>query len=214
VHDAQGTAFLVLAGPEPDIQWERFIAAVMLLVERFGVRLTVGFDAIPMGVPHTRPIGITAHGTRPELVAGYEPWVHTVQVPASAGHLLEFRLGEASAHAVGFAVHVPHYLAQTEYPAAAAVLVDAVSKATGLDIPTDTLMSEAENVRAEIDTKVAESAEVAAVVRALEQQYDAIIAARGGPLADAAELPTADELGAELERFLAEQWRRGDQPDV
>ncbi|HET9518215.1 MAG TPA: PAC2 family protein, partial [Actinoplanes sp.] len=58
LHDPTGQAFLLLAGPEPDLQWERFIAAVTSLIEHFGVRLTVGLNAIPMAVPHTRPVSL------------------------------------------------------------------------------------------------------------------------------------------------------------
>jgi hypothetical protein len=183
-------------------------------VDRFGVRLTVGFNAIPMAVPHTRPIGLTAHATRKELVAGYEPWVNTVQVPASAGHLLEYRLGRAGHDAMGFAVHVPHYVSQMDYPGAAEVLLDAVARAGALVLPTDTLREAARATRADIDEQVSQSAEVAAVVEGLENQYDAFVGARGrGLLADEdAALPTADELGAELERFLAEQGRKGEGP--
>ncbi|MCW2571228.1 MAG: hypothetical protein JWO88_1286 [Frankiales bacterium] len=206
VHDAVGTPFLVLAGPEPDVQWERFTAAVRMLVDRLGVRLTIGLNAIPMGVPHTRPTGVIAHGSRKELVAGYEPWVNAVQVPGTAGHLIEYRLGQAGYDALGFAVHVPHYVAQAEYPAAAAALLAEVSKASGLSLPVDALLEAADTTRAAIDEQVADAPEVAAVVHALENQYDAFIAGRDASLLlEHADLPTADELGAELERFLAEQ---------
>jgi hypothetical protein len=162
-----------------------------------------------MAVPHTRPVGLTAHGTRPELVPDNEPWVRTVQVPASVGNLLEFRLGRAGHDAIGFAVHVPHYLSQIEQPGAAGVLLDATARATGLVLPTEPLHQAAERARVEVDEQVQRSAEIRGVVRALEQQYDALIRGRGGqrPLDDSA-IPTADELGAELERFLAEQARR------
>jgi predicted ATP-grasp superfamily ATP-dependent carboligase len=206
IHDAAGTPFLLLAGPEPDVQWERFTAAMRMVIDRLGVRLTVGLNAIPMGVPHTRPTGVIAHGSRKELVAGYEPWVNAVQVPGTAGHLLEYRLGQAGYDALGFAVHVPHYVAQAEYPAAAAALLGEVSKASGLSLPLDALLEAAETTRAAIDEQVAGAPEVAAVVQALENQYDAFIAGRNSPLLlEDANLPTADELGAELERFLAEQ---------
>lgn len=211
VRDAEGTPFLLLAGPEPDVAWERFVAAVRDLVERLEVRLTIGSTAIPMAVPHTRPVGVTAHATTPELVAGHELWMQTVQVPASAGHLLEYRLGEAGHPAVGFAVHVPHYVAQLDYPPAAVVLLDCVARAGSLVLPTDALSVAAATTIADIDAQVASSAEVTGVVRALEAQYDAYVGARErGPLLadDGTPLPTADELGAELERFLAEQSRR------
>jgi len=213
LHDDAGTPFLLLTGPEPDLQWERLVAALIAVVEQLGVGLTLGLNAIPMAVPHTRPTGITAHGTRRELVAGYEPWLQRVQVPGSAGHLLEFRLGEQGHDAMGFAAHVPHYLAQAEYPAAAEQLLTSVSKSTGLLLPTEGLRQASEAVRADIDQQIAQTAEAAELVRALEEQYDAFTRGRqrgANLLADSGPLPTAEELGAELERFLAEQGKSGD----
>ncbi len=219
VVDGAGTPFLLLAGAEPDVQWERFIAAVQDLVGQLGVRLTVGVHGIPMGVPHTRPTNVTGHATRRELVAGREPWIGTVQVPGSVINLLEYRLGEAGHDAMGFAVHVPHYLAQAEYPAAAAALLDNVAAVTELVLPTTALHTAAEATRTELDEQVAASPEVAGVVTALEQQYDAFLATRsesgsgGDLLAGRGGFPTADELGAELERFLADH-AKGDQPEA
>jgi hypothetical protein len=214
LRDEAGTPYLLLAGPEPDLQWERFIAAVTALIERLGVRLTVGMNAIPMAVPHTRPTGVTAHATRPELVADHRPWLQRVQVPASAGNLLEYRLGQQGSDAIGFAAHVPHYLASNDYPAAAEALLASVSRATGLSLPTAELAKAAEAMRAAVDEQLGKSDEVATHVRGLEEQYDALMQSRQSTslLADLSSLPTADELGAELERFLAEQPKPGDPP--
>ncbi len=215
VRDDEGTAFLMLAGPEPDLQWERFIAAALTLIERLDVRITVGLTAIPMAVPHTRPIGVTAHATRPELIAGYEPWLRQVQVPASVANLLEYRLGKHGHDAIGFAVHVPHYLAQSPFPAAAEELLTRLSRSTGLLLPTEELRSAAELVRVEVDKQVAAAEDATALVKMLEQQYDSFSRGRGDSdllAADTAALPTADELGAELERFLAEHNRPPEPP--
>jgi predicted ATP-grasp superfamily ATP-dependent carboligase len=216
VRDAAGVPFLLLEGAEPDVQWERFLQAVLGLVERLGVRLSIGVHGIPMGLPHTRPTGVTAHATSLDLVAGHPPWIGTVQVPGSVGNLLEYRLGQAGHDAMGFAVHVPHYLAQAEYPDAALVLLESVAKAAGLTLPGAQLQAAGERTRAEIDEQVQASPEVVAVVQALEQQYDEYVDARvrGNPLTGRdGSVPTGDELGAELERFLAERTRRGDQPE-
>lgn len=208
VKDVQGQGFLMLTGPEPDIQWERFIAAVVQLVDHYDVRLTLGIHAIPMAVPHTRPSGMTAHATRKNLIDIKNVWAGNVQVPGNVAGLLELRLGQAGKDAAGFAVHVPHYLTQAEFPDAAVALVDAVADAGDLTLPTGTLIEAGIETRAAIEEQVSGQPEVAAVVSALEQQYDAYVAGEGNalPLADrTGELPTADELGAELERFLAEE---------
>ena len=203
--DDDETPFLLLTGPEPDLQWERFIAALIGLIRELDVRLTVGVHAIPMSIPHTRPGGVTAHGTRPELIAGYEPWIAKVQVPASVTNLLQFRMGQQGLDAIGFAAHVPHYLAESEYPQAAELLLTSVSRATGLLLPTDALRIAGESVRAEVERQLTENQQASAVVRALEEQYDAFMRGRGtNLLTQDTPLPTADELGAELERFLAE----------
>jgi predicted ATP-grasp superfamily ATP-dependent carboligase len=207
--DDDSTPFLLLTGPEPDLQWERFVAAVTMIIDQLDVRLTVGIHAIPMSVPHTRPAGITAHGTDPGLIQGYEPWIANVQVPGSITNLLEYRLGQTGRDAIGFAAHVPHYLAESEYPQASELLVTSVSRATGLLLPVESLREAGERVREEVDRQLTNNAQASAVVQALEEQYDAFMRGRGtNLLTSSAPLPTADELGAELERFLAEHQRR------
>ena len=127
-------------------------------------------------------------------------------MPGSASALIEFRVGEAGKAAVGFAVHVPHYLAHASYPAAAITLLAAVERATGLNLPAEALREAAQLTDAEIARQVEGSEEVTEVVRSLEEQYDASNANQPDLLADQAEnMPTADELGAQFERFLAEQ---------
>lgn len=213
VQDAAGNSFLLLSGPEPDVQWERFASAIELIVARLDVRLLVGLNAIPMGVPHTRPSTVIAHGSPPSLVADYSNWLGTVQVPASAGHLMEFRLGQQGIDAMGFAVNVPHYLAHLDYPAATAKLIECVAKAGDLALPTDVLDEAAKATRTDLDTQVAGSEQVASVVRALETQYDEILAGRGQSLvADGGRLPTADEIGAEFEQYLSQQSEPGEDP--
>ncbi|GGM97298.1 hypothetical protein FHR83_000173 [Actinoplanes campanulatus] len=209
VKDRLGTPFLMLAGPEPDLQWERFIAAVTGLIDRLGVKVTVGLNAIPMAVPHTRPVGVTAHATDKRLLGEHESWLQRVQVPASVGNLLEFRLGNSGHDALGYAAHVPHYLAQTTYPAAAELLLDSVSANTGLALPTGELRESAKLVRVEVDKQIADDEQATRLVASLEAQYDAFVRGRQGNLLAGSDtpLPTAEELGAELERFLAEQGR-------
>jgi predicted ATP-grasp superfamily ATP-dependent carboligase len=205
LHDTAGTPFLLMTGPEPDRRWEAVVAAVRALVERWGVRLTVSFHGIPMGVPHTRKLSVISHATRPELVTEKSPFSR-VQVPGNLSALLELRLGEAGHDAMGFAACVPHYLAQGTYPAAALGVLEALSNSTGLVIEAAELDESAKRTDADISRQVAESTEAAQVVEALERQYDAFTEKSENLLVSEGEsLPSADELGAELERFLAKQ---------
>ncbi|GAB2581951.1 proteasome assembly chaperone family protein [Microlunatus antarcticus] len=201
VVDEQGEVFLLLSGPEPDVQWERFAAAVMGLIEQLGVRLTISAHGIPMAVPHTRPITLTAHATDPDLVTGYRSWIDRVEVPASFTGLLELRLGQVDRRAMGFAVHVPHYLAQATFPEAALSLTRSINAATGLAVPLEPLekasASNLEDIAAEMQT----SQEVQDLVATLEQQYDALQAEHQG-------VPSADDIAAEFEKFLAEREKK------
>jgi len=207
LHDAIGTPFLLMTGPEPDRRWEAVARAVQSLIERWGVRLAVSFHGIPMGVPHTRKLSVISHATRPDLVTEKSPFSE-VQVPGNLAALIELRLGEAGHDAMGFAASVPHYIAQGTYPAAAVGLLESVMLSTGLAIQATELQELAKRANAEITRKVADSDEVTQIVEALERQYDSFTQASENLLiSEGEEVPSADELGAEFERFLAEQQR-------
>ena len=181
--DEQGEVFLLLSGPEPDVQWERMAAAVLGLIEQFGVRLTVSVHGIPMAVPHTRPITLTAHSTDTELVQGYRSWIDRVEVPASFTGLLEFRLGQLDRKAMGFAAHVPHYLAQATFPEATLTLTRlAELRPPGWPCRWRRWRRPRRPTWPTSPRRWRGSAEVQELVATLEQQYDALQAdaARAG----------------------------------
>jgi proteasome assembly chaperone (PAC2) family protein len=225
LRDLAGRPFLLLTGPEPDHEWKLFTDAVLGISARLGAGVAVSFLGIPAGVPHTRPLGVIAHATREDLVSGHQRLMNRIQLPGSAAALLELRLGQEGRDAMGFAVQVPHYLAQAIYPAAALTLLGSVTTATGLELSDAELREAAERTTEAIERQVAESEEVAELVRALEQQYDTAaetLGAQGGRgvgadggaslLPEGEPMPTADEIAAQFERFLAENQGRIDPP--
>jgi hypothetical protein len=204
LRDERGTGYLLLHGPEPDLAWQTFNRAVITLVEKYGVRRTVGMNAIPWPAPHTRPVGMSAHATDPSLVAGRPTFVGAIEVPGHLGGALEIALGEAGHEAMGFAAHIPHYLTQVEYPRAALALLREVEAAGHLVLDLSVLEANADASDADIAAQVAANPENVEAVHALEAQYDAV--ARGAesalPLAEDGPLPTGDEIAAQLEDFL------------
>ena len=204
--DGLGSPFLLLAGFEPDLQWERFARAVVGIIEELDVNLVTWIHSIPMPVPHTRPVGVTVHGNRPDLIEGISVWKPTVEVPAAVGHLLELRLTEAGRNVAGYVMHVPHYLAEAEYPTAAVAGLEYLGAATSLMLPTDRLREAGREVGRQIAEQIDASEDVQQVVSRLETRYDenAEGTVRRSLLADENDqLPNADALGAAVEAYLA-----------
>jgi len=204
--DEIGQSFLLLTGYEPDFQWERFTAAVLDLIEEYQVSTTTWVHAIPMPVPHTRSIGVTVSGSRQELIEAMSVWKPQTQVPTNVLHLLEYRLQALGHSTAGFVMLIPHYLADTEFPAAAISAVESVSAATGLIFPTDRLREENREFVAKIDGQVANNAELGKLVATLEERHDSYMQDNPlkSPLTDEdGELPSADAIAAELQQFLA-----------
>ncbi len=206
VRDTGGSPYLLLQGPEPDNRWEAFARAVRRVVERFDVARVVAMGSVPMAVPHTRPIAITHHANNPDLLTGDSPWRGELRIPSSAQALLEVRLGEWGHDAMGFVAHIPHYLAQLEYPAASISLLENVERAAWLTVDLSGLRAEAEDREAEVARYLSANEEVGEVVTALEQQYDAFERAEtegSSLLAENQPLPTGEEIGQQFEQFLA-----------
>jgi hypothetical protein len=171
----------------------------------------MGLHAVPWAAPHTRPLGISAHGHPLDLPVGPPVGIGRVQVPASAGQLLQYRLVEAGRDAIGLAAHVPHYLALAEYPDSAVTLLEGVERIADLSLGLEPLRASATAVRAEIDLQVRNDEETAAAIHSLEESYDELERQGAGPAGET--LPTGDQLGAAFERFLAERQRQ-DEDDV
>ncbi|SDH12854.1 PAC2 family protein [Agrococcus jejuensis] len=208
--DDAGKPFLLLSGPEPDWMWERFADAVRTVAERLHVAATTIVLSIPMPVPHTRPLGVTVSGNRKDLVEAFSVWKPTSTVPASVMHLLEHRLAPEMPVA-SFVVLVPHYVGESGTAGPALAALDGVTNATGLVFRTEELRGTEREFQSLVAQQMETNEELQRLVATLEARYDAYMENAGvrSPLTDEdGSLPTADEIAAELERYLAR--RRAD----
>jgi hypothetical protein len=195
VHDAMGQPFVLLAGYEPDFAWEAFARTVLDLADELGISSVTWVHAIPMPVPHTRPIGTTVSGTRSELTEAHSVWQPHTQVPSTVGHLLEYRFAEAGARVAGFVLLVPHYLGDTEYPAATLAALDSLTVATGLIFAGEGLREENREYIAKVDEQVGGNDELKRMLEGLEERYDSYMAGStlATPIIHTGDLPSADD---------------------
>ncbi|NLI86580.1 MAG: PAC2 family protein [Propionibacterium sp.] len=210
VTDDAGAGFFWLSGPEPALQWERMIASIEHVMDGFDIGRVLILQAVPAPTPHTRPIHVSGFASDPVLLGDRDGLPGTFQMSSPFIGLLTLRLGEHGKDVIGLAAHVPYYVAESGYPDAAIALLQQASSVSGLALPSDgSLAQSSETVNQTIEQQVTASAEAQQVVARLEQQYEQYMSHR--QITPRANVPTAEEIGAEVEEFL-KGLDDGDQP--
>ena len=205
VYDEANQPFLYLHGYEPDFKWEAFAEAILDLVSGLEVEDFTWVHSIPFPIPHTRSVGVTVSGNRLDIIDAVSEWKPQTQVPGNVLHLLEYRLSGISLPTVGFVMLVPQYLSESEYPQAAVVAFEQISSATGLVFPTDALREDSVQFLAKLDSQLEKNEDLQKLVKNLEQGYATESSGPNrAPIAKPiAKMPTAEEIAAELEDYLA-----------
>ena len=199
--DRVGTDVLYLTGPEPDFRWPSFIDAVVGLVQHLTVRTVVGLGAFPAPTPHTRPVRL-ASTVPPQSVelAGRVGTVHgTLEVPAGVQAALEVSLGRAGVPVIGLWARVPHYVSAMPYPEASAALIEGLCAVTGTVLDSSSLRSAGEESRRQVDELIGANPDHLEMVHRLESALDS---EEIGTLGLDVDVPSGDEIAAELEQFL------------
>jgi predicted ATP-grasp superfamily ATP-dependent carboligase len=199
--DRRGADIVYLTGPEPDFAWPTFIRAVIGLAGQLGVRIVVGLGAFPAPTPHTRPVRL-ASTVPPEStdLAGRVGTVHgTLEVPAGVQAALEVAFGTAGVPVIGLWARVPHYVSAMPYPEASAALIEGLCAVSGTVLDTVELRTAGEVSRSQVDELIGANPDHLDMVRRLEAAIDS---EEGTPLGFSADLPSGDEIAAELEQFL------------
>ena len=217
VEDEMGVPFLLLTGYEPDLKWERFAAAMLQIVEGYDFARSTWVQAISLAVPHTRPLGVSVSGSRTKRTDALSIWRPHTELPATAFHLVEYRLQATDHPTAGFVLLIPHYLGETVYPAAAVTALESITAATGLIFPTDSLREAGREFAGRIDSQMADNAELSKLITTLEERHDSYVEDNPlpSPLAESdGSLPTADRIADELQQFLASRRTGDDAPTL
>ncbi|MDQ3986740.1 MAG: PAC2 family protein [Actinomycetota bacterium] len=187
---------LVLTGPEPDYRWKEFADEVLKIAMRSGVIEHVSLGAIPSAVPHTTATPVMMTASTKELMRGAAGVEGLLRVPAAALSLVEWTLAENGIPAVGFWAQVPHYA--TPYAAGAISLIRRLEDHLSVMIGAGSLEEEVAAQTKALDKVFADNEEAREYLERLEG------------LMGEEQVPTTENIAAEVERFLRNQ-RRGDE---
>ena len=195
---AGGRDLLVLHGAEPDFRWKELGDDVLDLCLRLGVVQFVSIGAIPAAVPHTRPVSVLANASAPGLLheAELQGPPGLLRVPSACLSAIEIAVSGSGIPSVGFYAQVPHYVGGP-YAAATLSLLRHLGRHLSIDLPEGDLEQEAAAQRERLDSLVEADEDVRAMLAQLESARES------------EEIPTGDELAAEIERFLRTEGPEG-----
>ena len=202
---------LLFSGPEPHQRWRVYTKALLDVAERCGVRRIVSLGALLAGAPHTRPVRVTARCTDPASRSLLEAWgiyrPPTYEGPTGISTVVLDAAERRAIQHVGFMGQAPHYLQDSENPAAIQALVAYVARLLNLSPDMSHFDEAIRDFRTQCDRAVARDRDTREHVRKLEQEYDAAVAEERQPL-PGGELDS-DKLMQELEDFLRREREGG-----
>jgi proteasome assembly chaperone (PAC2) family protein len=202
---------LLFCGPEPHQRWQTYTKAFLGVAERCGVRRIVSLGALLAGAPHTRPVRVTARCTDPAAKSLLEAWgiyrPPTYEGPTGISTVILDAAERQGMQHVGFMGQAPHYLPDSENPAAIETLVTYVARLLNLSPDMSHFAEAIQDFRVQCDQAVARDRATREHVRKLEQEYDAAAGEEQPPL-PGGELDS-DRLMRDVEDFLRRQREGG-----
>lgn len=187
---------IVLNGVEPHVSWATFTQCIVKVAQGLGCNLVVSLGAAAEQTPHTRVPLVVGSTTNIELASRLGLSRPQYQGPTGVAGVMLDALEKADIPSISLRVGVPHYLMQAQHPKSAAALLQHLQHVLG--IPTDhaNLMEEMSRWQELHDAAVDSDREASAYVHMLEQRYDQQVERN---------IPSGDDLAAELEEFLRGQ---------
>jgi len=194
-----GRDVVVFLGVEPNVRWRTFCSSILQVCDQLGAQLLVTLGAFLADVPHTMPTPVTASSTDHEWIRklGISPSAY--EGPTGIVGVLHDAARRVGLPSLSLWAAAPHYLPVGRNPRAALALLEKLREVLGVELDTDDMRSEARVWEEQVREAIAEDANLADYVRRLEE------AAGPGDLGD---VPSGDQIAAELERFLRDE--RGD----
>ena len=200
--------FLLLTGVEPHLRWRQFTGVIAEVAEAVGSTTSITLGAQPAGVPHTRPVPVSlsaSDGSFEELFGLSAPSSRYQGQTGIVG-VLNLALRARGWKNASLWAMVPHYISTGPNPNVAISLIGLIDRGFGTTTDLTTLHEEAEQFEDQVRSILSDSDEAASYVRQLEEQFDTNQPPLPTPQnAPTGELPSAEDLLTDLERFLKDQ---------
>ncbi|MGH9027175.1 MAG: PAC2 family protein [Acidimicrobiia bacterium] len=189
VAGSAGRDVVLCAGPEPSLRWRTFTEDLVGVAQKVGASMAVGLGGMPAVVSHRRPVRVLATATTRSLAQEVGAMRADYSGPTGVQTVLQVALGEVGIPSLGLWAQVPHYVAGNPSPPAIRALLERLRDVAGVQASLDGLDAQTDEYLQQVEEGLKERPDVAEMVRAIEAQAEE-------------ELPSGDDLAAEIERFL------------
>lgn len=192
---------VLLDGTEPNLRWRTFSETIATAADALGVELVITLGALIAEVAHTLPVPITGLASSPDLVEELDLERSNYEGPTGIVGVVHDLLGKAGIGSASLWAGVPHYVAAVPNPKAALALLRRLEGLTGIAVEASELEEDTTDYEEQIGRAVASNPEIEELVARIEAEQVDLLGEQ------VEELPSADTLAREFQRFLKQ---RGD----
>ena len=191
---------VLLDGTEPNLRWRTFSETIATVADTLGVEMIITLGALIAEVSHTLPVPITGLASSAELVEELELERSNYEGPTGIVGVVHDLCRQNGIDSASLWAAVPHYVAAVPNPKAALALLRRLEGLTGIAVEAAELEEETTDYEEQIGRAVAANPEIEELVSRIEAEQTDL-------LEDEGELPSADTLARDFQRFLRQ---RGD----
>lgn len=189
---------VLLDGTEPNLRWRTFSETIATAADALGIEMVITLGALIAEVSHTLPVPITGLASSQELVEELELERSNYEGPTGIVGVVHDLCRRNGIDSASLWAAVPHYVAAVPNPKAALALLRRLEGLTGIAVEASELEEETADYEEQIGRAVAANPEIEELVQRIEAEQVDLLDSEG-------ELPSADTLAREFQRFLRQR---------
>jgi proteasome assembly chaperone (PAC2) family protein len=189
---------VLLDGTEPNLRWRTFSETIATAADALGVEMVITLGALIAEVSHTLPVPITGLASNQDLVEELELERSSYEGPTGIVGVVHDLCRRNGIDSASLWAAVPHYVAAVPNPKAALALLRRLEGLTGIAVEASDLEEETADYEEQIGRAVAANPEIEELVQRIEAEQVDLLDSEG-------ELPSADTLASEFQRFLRQR---------